>query len=181
MWHHIKSILQVIVLVTALLVSFCMARYYILVHHLEPFSCVSESESFLIGTPAILSYVHLFFRKWTMATPSYTAPLTQTYKDSEYIRNWAAKLINCALKKDHATPYLREMHWLPVRERIIFKILVRSASDSTRLFQHIKHNSQPPDSFKSDIFHRCNTDMKLSCHLYQKFAIIGYLQQSTQT
>ena len=80
------------------------------------------------------------------------------------IQNWAAKLINCALKKDHATPYLRELHWLPVRERITFKILVyvykcihelappyltsllslhcparpglRSASDITRLFQH---------------------------------------------
>ena len=80
------------------------------------------------------------------------------------IQNWAAKLINCALKKDHATPYLRELHWLPVRERITFKILVyvykcihglappyltsllrlhyparpglRSASDTTRLFQH---------------------------------------------
>ena len=40
------------------------------------------------------------------------------------IQNWAAKLINCALKKDHATPYLRELHWLPVRERVTFKILV---------------------------------------------------------
>ena len=72
--------------------------------------------------------------------------------------------LNCTLKKDHATPYLRELHWLPVRERITFKILVyvykcihglappyltsllrlhcparpglRSASDTTRLFQH---------------------------------------------
>ena len=76
------------------------------------------------------------------------------------IQNWAAKRINCALKKDHATPYLRELHWLPVRERITFKILVyvykcihglappyltsllclhcpaQPASDTTRLFQH---------------------------------------------
>ena len=81
------------------------------------------------------------------------------------IQNWAAKLINCALKKDHATPYVRDwLHWLPVGERITFKILVyvykcihelappyltsllrlhcpdqpglRSASDTTRLFQH---------------------------------------------
>ena len=40
------------------------------------------------------------------------------------IQNWAAKLICRALKRDHATPYLNELHWLPVRERIIFKILV---------------------------------------------------------
>ena len=80
------------------------------------------------------------------------------------IQNWSAKLIYCAKKFDHATPYLRELHWLPVRERITFKIMMyvfkclagtapdyltscislyrptrtglRSASDVTRLTEH---------------------------------------------
>ena len=80
------------------------------------------------------------------------------------IQNWAAKLICMARKFDHATPSLQELHWLPVRERVTFKILVtvfkclsgvapgylssclslykarrvnlRSASDTTRLTQH---------------------------------------------
>ena len=126
-----------------------------------------DLESFLIGTPTILLYVHLFCQIWTMVMPSYMAPLTQTTKASAYpgLRvYWAAKLINCALKKDHATSYLREQHWLSVRERITFKILVYiykcihelappyltsllrlhcparpglcSASDTTRQFQH---------------------------------------------
>ena len=39
------------------------------------------------------------------------------------IQNWAAKLICRVLKSDHATPCLRMLHWLPVRQRINFKIL----------------------------------------------------------
>ena len=39
------------------------------------------------------------------------------------IQNWAAKLICRVTKSDHATPCLRKLHWLPIRERIDFKIL----------------------------------------------------------
>ena len=34
-----------------------------------------------------------------------------------------ARLILCGRKHDHVTPLLRELHWLPVEQRIIFKIL----------------------------------------------------------
>ena len=80
------------------------------------------------------------------------------------IQNWAAKLICRVTKSDHATPCLRKLHWLPIRERIDFKILtyvykclygtapsylsslfslyrptrsgLRSSSDTTRLAVH---------------------------------------------
>ncbi|XP_071807967.1 uncharacterized protein [Asterias amurensis] len=79
------------------------------------------------------------------------------------LQNWAAKLVCRAQKHDHAKPYLQYLHWLPIRERITFKILVyvykclnntapgylssclslhrpgrsslRSASDTTRLLE----------------------------------------------
>ena len=38
-------------------------------------------------------------------------------------QNCAARLILCGHKHDHVTPLLRELHWLPVEQRIIFKIL----------------------------------------------------------
>ena len=38
--------------------------------------------------------------------------------------NAAAKGITCKQKLDHITPLLIELHWLPVRQRIIFKILL---------------------------------------------------------
>ena len=40
------------------------------------------------------------------------------------LQNWAAKLIFCASKRDHATPFLTKLHWLPVKDRICFKILL---------------------------------------------------------
>ena len=40
------------------------------------------------------------------------------------LQNWAAKLIFCAKKHDHATPFIKELHWLTIKNRITFKILV---------------------------------------------------------
>ena len=36
----------------------------------------------------------------------------------------AARLILCGHKHDHFTPLLKELHWLPMEQRIIFKILL---------------------------------------------------------
>ena len=38
--------------------------------------------------------------------------------------NAAAKVITYKRKFDHVTPLLIELHWLPVRQRIVFKILL---------------------------------------------------------
>ncbi|XP_071787351.1 uncharacterized protein [Asterias amurensis] len=89
---------------------------------------------------------------------------TSDIKRLQRIQNWAAKLICKAMKYDHATPCLQQLHWLPVKERVTFKVLVtvfkclqgiapgylssclalyqpprsslRSASDNTRLTEH---------------------------------------------
>ena len=42
----------------------------------------------------------------------------------QVIQNHAAKLIKRKKKHDHATPIREELHWLPVRERIIYKTAV---------------------------------------------------------
>ena len=36
----------------------------------------------------------------------------------------AARLILCGHKHDHVTPFLKELHWLPMEQRITFKILL---------------------------------------------------------
>ena len=41
-------------------------------------------------------------------------------------QNCAAQLILCGRKHDRVTPLLKELHWLPMDQRIIFKILWRS-------------------------------------------------------
>ena len=39
-------------------------------------------------------------------------------------QNCAARLILCGRKHDHVTPLLKQLHWLPTEQRIIFKILL---------------------------------------------------------
>ena len=43
---------------------------------------------------------------------------------SQRVMNASARLVYCAPKYCHVTPLLRELHWLPVRLRVDFKILL---------------------------------------------------------
>ena len=49
-------------------------------------------------------------------------------------QNCAARLILCGRKHDHVTPLLKELHWLPVEQRIIFKILLLTFKALNNLF-----------------------------------------------
>ena len=40
------------------------------------------------------------------------------------MQNIAARIVSRTSKYDHITPVLKELHWLPVRERILFKVLL---------------------------------------------------------
>ena len=40
------------------------------------------------------------------------------------IQNTAARIVTGGRKYDHKTPILRDLHWLPVQQRIVFKLLL---------------------------------------------------------
>ena len=40
------------------------------------------------------------------------------------IQNSAARLVTLSRKSEHVTPILKSLHWLPIRQRIIFKVLL---------------------------------------------------------
>uniref|UniRef100_H3AG61 Reverse transcriptase domain-containing protein n=1 Tax=Latimeria chalumnae TaxID=7897 RepID=H3AG61_LATCH len=42
----------------------------------------------------------------------------------QLVQNSAARVVNNVSRFDHITPTLRELHWLPIRWRITFKVLV---------------------------------------------------------
>uniref|UniRef100_M3XHA5 Alkylated DNA repair protein AlkB homologue 8 N-terminal domain-containing protein n=1 Tax=Latimeria chalumnae TaxID=7897 RepID=M3XHA5_LATCH len=42
----------------------------------------------------------------------------------QLVQNAAARVVKNVCRFDHITPTLRELHWLPIRWRIVFKILV---------------------------------------------------------
>ena len=51
------------------------------------------------------------------------------------LQNAAARIVSLSPKRTHITPILRSLHWLPVKQRIIFKILL--------LTFHCVHGSSP--------------------------------------
>ena len=53
----------------------------------------------------------------------YRLPLKQT-QGLQKIQNWAARLIDGAVRYSHGTPLLKKLHWLPIAVRVEFKILL---------------------------------------------------------
>ena len=45
-------------------------------------------------------------------------------KKLQLVQNTAARVLTKTRKYDHITPVLKDLHWLPVRERIQYKILL---------------------------------------------------------
>ena len=45
-------------------------------------------------------------------------------KQIQRVQNTAAKLVTKSKKHDHVTPLLAKLHWLPIKDRILFKILL---------------------------------------------------------
>ena len=49
---------------------------------------------------------------------------SQLLQKMQVIQNAAARFVTGVRRRDHMTPVLRELHWLPVRQRIRFKTAV---------------------------------------------------------
>ena len=55
----------------------------------------------------------------------------------QLVQNCAARLNMCRNKYDHIIPILKELHWIPVQQRIIFKILLityKALNDLTPIY-----------------------------------------------
>ena len=63
------------------------------------------------------THMYLFFK---------STSLEHRDRSVETIQNCAARLVVNARRHDHITPVLRDLHWLPVEQRIIVKILLFS-------------------------------------------------------
>ena len=48
----------------------------------------------------------------------------QTTERLQHVQNAAARMVALTHKHEHISPVLQELHWLPVEQRIIFKILL---------------------------------------------------------
>ena len=72
-----------------------------------------------------LSFRHAFV---TSKIDQYNILLSGRRQDQvrklQYVQNSAARLLIGSCKHEHITPVLRDLRWLPVHERILFKILL---------------------------------------------------------
>ena len=41
----------------------------------------------------------------------------------ESVQNAAARLVTGACRCDHITPVVQQLHWLPIHQRVVFKIV----------------------------------------------------------
>lgn len=58
-------------------------------------------------------------------------------KKLQRIQNAAARIVSCVKKFDHVTPVLYELHWLPIEQRIKYKILLltyKSLNDKAPIY-----------------------------------------------
>jgi len=61
---------------------------------------------------------------WTTAIPFWLVLSKIHLQRFQSVQNAAARLLSGARRRDHITPVLKTLHWLPVRKRIIFKTAV---------------------------------------------------------
>ena len=80
----------------------------------------------MLRTTLLMQPRHCPRRSWrvgsTTATAYYTVSARISCDVCKVSRNAAARFITGARKYDHITPVLRDLHWLPLRQRITFKI-----------------------------------------------------------
>ena len=48
----------------------------------------------------------------------------KTIQRLQYVQNSAARVLTRTWKSEHITPVLHSLHWLPINQRIIFKVLL---------------------------------------------------------
>ena len=76
-----------------------------------------------LTTAALKTLVHAFISSRLDYCNSLLSGITDSLLDKlQSVQNAAARLITGTCKFDHITPVLSELHWLPVRQRITFKV-----------------------------------------------------------
>lgn len=69
------------------------------------------------------------------------------------VQNTAARLISLTPRSQHITPILQSLHWLPIRSRIIFKMLLLTYKAKYGLspcyLQELIHEYEPTRSLRS--------------------------------
>ncbi len=85
---------------------------------------LSKAKSFL-SFKNLEKVIHAFITsKLDYCNSHYTGISQTALSRLQLVQNAAARLLTRSHKRDHITPVLQSLHWLPVRYRVDFKILL---------------------------------------------------------
>ena len=91
------------------------------IFYLREDQTVSDSSSDRASCLCICHKQTGYWQCTALSTASEANHITQRLQK---IQNWAARLIDGAMRYSHATPLLKKLHWLPIAVRVEFKILL---------------------------------------------------------
>lgn len=112
--------------------------------HLRNIARIKKHLSFRIQSSQVL--IHAFITsKLDYCNSLYHGLPDYLIQKLQYVQNSAARLLTGSCKFEHITPILKHLHWLPVRQRIIFKILTITykALNDADSPQYLKELIQP--------------------------------------
>ena len=101
----------------------------------------------------------------------------QASSSQRSVQNAAARLITGSRKYDHITPILFELHWLPVSERIKFKIILLTYKalhqQSPIYIQDLirRYTTSRTLQSSSDAFRLCHVNHNLKSYGSRAFAV----------
>ena len=97
----------------------------------------------------------------------------------QLVQNVGARLIKGLRKHDHITPTLRQLHWLPVEQHIVFKVLMMVYKainfQGPGYLREILTVYTQTRSFRSD------TDCKLYIYSHQRLALCRHKEENMCT
>ena len=115
----------------------------------------------------LISYRHIFIDKFCASTSKFSCQILK-YLPSEYttivqqkVQNRAARLVFKANRREHTTPLLRKLHWLPVCERIKFKLTLAYKSKHETTPPYIQNLLKPQNYSDGNMFLRSHADDNL--------------------
>jgi len=97
-------------------------------HSVHPvFFCILQLKTFkqLLTQEAMMTLVYAFINsRIDYCNSVFNGISSQLLQRLQAIQNAAVRLITGARRSQHVTPILRQLHWLPIRQRILFKTAV---------------------------------------------------------
>ena len=119
--------LRTFVIWASCLTMWCPCQLKWLLYHVVSFTIYGTLHAFVaLWTRIYVAMLldRLFCPDWIMVMHFCLEPTYLTLTDFNASKIGQQNLFFCASKHDHATLYLNRLHWLPVKERIQFKILL---------------------------------------------------------